>query len=438
MPIDYTDMTAIVDILKNVYGGLTEQFDYEPITYNQFPKSDRKCGGNGYFAAVAYENPQGIGFRDESTLLPPPLVGKWDQIKILPKSAYGVLRLSGQSIDLAKGGVESFVNNMSANVNGIYEAILDQLNVASHGDGFGLIATLSAASDTPSATVATTWTVTCDNDRGLMYAREGQVVDFFESTVPDQQTIASRIYSIDIANKTCEMEGNADDYSAVHPDSTLRGYSFGTAAVATGAYMVRMGTREASHLTTNTPKEITGLDGIFDDSTLITTFQNIDASTYTKWQANVLGNSSVNRELTEDLMLQAVNLSRLRSKEKKIVIRMGQGQQRKLYGLYANDRRFTPGEFRGGFETLNFSVGGACEILIDPMTQPNSMYFEPVKNIKKYEAVPLGWATLDQMWSKRAGYDEYEAFLVTRTNLGTEQRNVLTKISDLVEPNIYS
>jgi hypothetical protein len=36
-----------------------------------------------------------------------------------------------------------------------------------------------------------------------------------------------------------------------------------------------------------------------------------------------------------------------------------------------------------------------------------------------------------------AGYDMYDLFIRIYTNLGCEQRNCLTKISDLVEPALY-
>ena len=67
MAIDYHDLTAINDTLKNAYGeGLANQFQDEHMTYNMFPKSDRKPRGNGYVFGIRYERAQGVGARAES------------------------------------------------------------------------------------------------------------------------------------------------------------------------------------------------------------------------------------------------------------------------------------------------------------------------------------------------------------------------------------
>ena len=63
------------------------------------------------------------------------------------------------------------------------------------------------------------------------------------------------------------------------------------------------------------------------------------------------------------------------------------------------------------------------------------MYFEPDGVVEKYELTPLGWGGFDpnhMHW--REGYDEYTMFLRIYTNIGTEKRNALTLLDDLVEP----
>jgi len=47
---------------------------------------------------------------------------------------------------------------------------------------------------------------------------------------------------------------------------------------------VRLGAREASHATTNLPVEMTGLDGIFDDGTLLATYENVLVASYPQWR----------------------------------------------------------------------------------------------------------------------------------------------------------
>ncbi len=442
MAIDYTTLTAVTDTLKNVYGeGLENQFQDEVTTYNQFPKSDRKPGGKGYVFGIRNARAQGVGGRAESGKLPDPLVGKYDQGTISPKFIYGSLRLTGPMIEAAKGRVAAFVDGLADQMDDIYQSIKVDMNRQCWSDGFGLIATLSAASDAPTLSGSTTWTVTCDNDRGLMYAKEGMLVDFYSGAgiCTASYQAAARISTINYSTKACEMEPNAKTYLTNHPNSTIAAYNPTSTAVVTGAYMVKMGARDSAHATTDTAADITGLDGIFDDSTLITTFEGINASTYPSWRANMLTNSSVNRELSMDLMLQASDLTRLKAGGQKVQMRMGLGQRRKYANLMLPDVRFSPGKLVGGYETLTFAGGdGSVELIIDPVAQPNKIYVQPEGNIKKYELAPLGWGNLDQKMHQRSGYDEYDCFVRLYTQLGTEHRNALTLIGDLVEPNIYS
>ena len=198
MAIDYHDLTAIDNTLKFVYGqGITNQFADEKVTYNQFPTSERKPRGLGYEFSIRYARAQGTGAVGESQLLPPPLVGKFDKGKILPKYIYGSIRLTGPMIEAAKSDVAAFVDGLADSVEDIYQSILVDLNRMAWNDGFGKIGTLSAASDTVDIVENGTWTVTMDNDVGVRYAKPGMLVDFFEAGAIDESSVASRINTID-------------------------------------------------------------------------------------------------------------------------------------------------------------------------------------------------------------------------------------------------
>jgi hypothetical protein len=439
MPIDYHDLQAIQETLKNVYGtGLMAQFADERTTYNQFPKSQRKPRGLGYFFGLRYARAQGVGARRESEPLPDPLAGKYDQGKITPKYIYGVLRLTGPAIEAAKGDIAAFVDGLSDAVDDIYQSLINDLNRQGCGDGFGLLAQLSAASDALT-TSGSTWTITCNNNLGVSRLVPGMVVDFYDGTAIDQSSVASRIATVDYQNKTAEMEPNDGTYKANHPIVAARSYTIAADAVPLGAFAVRLGAREASHATTNTPVEMTGLDGIFDDGTLLAAFENIVVADFPQWKANAIGNSGVDRELTLNLMLQALDLTRTRSGKRVSIMRMGLGQRRKYANLLIPDVRFAPTELKGGYEMLTFAGGdGAVKMIIDPDLPPGKIFCEPDGVIQRYEMTALGWGNLDQQIHQRQGFDEWDQFLRIYTNLGCEQRNCLTVIKDLVEPTLYT
>lgn len=435
----YADLTNLVEILKNVYGdGLTNQFKDEKTTYNQFPKSDRRPAGLGYIFGIRYARTQSTGARAESAKLPDPFTGIKDQGKIVPRYIYGSIRLTGPAIETAKSNVGAFVDGLADEMDDIYQSIIVDLNRQCAWDGWGQVGTVSA-SFAPSTT--TTYAVTFDNDIGINYLQEGMLIDFYAAggATPITTCCGQRIYSITPSTKVVIFETSGSTYLTNHPNATIAAYTNDATAVAASVIAVKMGARDASWTSADTPVEITGLDGIYDDGTNLSSFENITVASYPKWAANVIGNASVKRELSIDLMLNAVDLTRIRSGMNVSTIRMGLGQRRKYANLLMPDVRFMPTVLKGGYETLTFSGGdGSIKMVIDPLTQPNKMYFEPNGIIQKYELTPLGWGDLDGAKMHRvAGYDMYDLFIRIYTNLGCEQRNCLTKLTDLVEPDLY-
>jgi hypothetical protein len=434
----YADLTNLADVLKNVYGtGLTNQFEDEKITYNLFPKSDRKPTGNGYIFGVRYSRAQGTGSRAESAKLPDPFTGTKDQGTIKPKYNYGSIRITGPAIEAAKGNTAAFVDGLADEIDDIYQSIVSDLNRQSHWDGFGQIGRMSSATSAPSAT---TWTATFDNDIGVMYFQEGMLVDIYATAGATivGSLAGARVLSVVPSTKTVNFEAMAAAYISNHPYAS--GYTnTGATTVAVGAIAVKVGARALAWASTDVPTEITGLRGFFDSTSYTAQLEGITVASNPKWAANVISNSDVNRELSIDLMINACDLTRTRSGKKVDQIRFGLGQRRKYANLLLPDVRFAPTILKGGYETLTFSGGdGSIEMIVDPMTLPNVIYFQPAGIIQKYEMTPLGWGNLDgSQLHQRAGYDEWDAYLRIFTQLGVEQRNCLTVIRDLVEPSLY-
>ena len=438
----FMDTTALDYQFKRIYGNkITDLFKRHTMTYNQFDKSPRKAqirpGGAGYYFSTRQKDVQGIRGQSESAILPEPLSGDGVQGYIKPKLIYGVIRMTGLAIEAGKGDAAAFIDAQGDATMNVYNALVEDLNRQCHGDGFGLLATVSTAG-TPDTDTAGTWTITFDNDRGVRYLKPGMVVDFHSSsTAMDTSATSERIVSINRATNVVTFEGGIDTYAANHPVAAARDYNSTETAIAVGSICTRQGARLATHATTDTAYELAGLNALYDDGTAVAALHGITTSSDPEWKANLLTNSSVNRELSIDLMLAAVDMTAaLASGGGVDLIRMGLGQRRKYYALLAPDIRFAPEVLKGGYGTLSFSQNGAIEMLFDPMTQPNRMYFEPKGAIKKYELKALGWGGFDankMHW--RPDYDQATMFLNTYTELGCENRPSLTLLDDLVEPS---
>ena len=368
MPIDYTTSTSIVDTLKYVYGeGIKKQFETEKTLYNILPKSNKKPAGLGYQFSISYADPQGIGARGESAKLPDPLVGKYDKAIVLPKYVYGSSRLTGPAMEAGKGNAAAFIDSQSNQIDGIYRSMVHDLNRQCWGDGYGKVADVSASGV---LSTSTTWSVTCDNDLGIRYLRPGMLVDFYESANVDQSSVASRITSIDYATKVVTFEANDGTYKANHPIAGFSAYTIAEEVIPVDATIVKMGTRDAVFATSDTSYEMTGLLGIFDDGTLLSTFQGIDVSSHPAWKANILDNSGSNRELTLDLLLQACDATRTVSGRHPEIMYMGLGQKRKYANLLTAQVRFAPTELKGGYEVLTFAAGeGNVQKIVEMIEQ---------------------------------------------------------------------
>lgn len=424
---------------KRVYGDkITDLFARHTMTYNEFDKSNRKAsvtpGGAGYYFSIRKADHEGVGGRDVNTgLLPEPLPGAGTQGVIVPKAIYAVIRMSGMSIEAGKGNEAAFVDAQSDATMNAYKSLVNDLNRQCHGDSYGLLGTTSAVA-TPSTSA--TWTATFNNDRGVRYMKPGMICDFYQSTAIDQTCSSVRISSINPSTKVVTFEAAANAYRAYHPITAAQSYSNTAGTVTSGSFLVRYGARAVSHATTNTAYELCGLEACYDDSSLLSVFEGVTVATHPQFKANVMSNSSVNREASIDLMLAAMDMSYARSGERAEIARIGIGQRRKYFALLSPDVRFVPQQLKGGYEKLAFSQDASVEIVVDPVTQPNTMYFEPKGVIKKYELTPIGWGGFDankMHW--RSGYDQADMFLRVYTELGVENRPALTKLTDLVEPS---
>jgi hypothetical protein len=432
--------TAVTNILKQVYGKrITDLFARQKQTYNEFAKSSREYqyvpGGAGYYFALRQSDIESVGARLEDAYIPEPLAAGFIQGLIKPRFVYASLRLSGPAVESGRSNVMAFANVQGDAIMSTYQALITDLNRMAWGDGFGKLGEISEEAE-PSLTE--TWTAKFDNATGVRYIRKGMVCDFYSSGGEiDESASSVRVSSVNAATKvvTFEAHSTAPSYRSYHPDTDAQKYTGADDAIPAGSHLVRYGARDDNLTTSDTNREMMGLLGCYDDGTRIEKFENVEVDAYPEWKANILSNSSVDRELSIDLMLAACDMTATRSTETVGKIRMGLGQRRKYFGLLSPDIRFAPAELKGGYEVLQFSQDAAIDMVIDPYCPPGKMFFEPLNAIRKYELTPIGWGGMDeQKWHWREMYDQATAFLRLYTELGVENRPALTLLEDLNEP----
>ena len=159
--------------------------------------------------------------------------------------------------------------------------------------------------------------------------KKGMICDFYQSTTQDVDSSAVRISSINPVTQVVTFEKAVDAYKAYHPTTACQSAPYTNAAtsMAAGSFMVRYGARAVTHSTSNAFYEIMGLEGLFDDGDLLAIFEGVTVASDPEFKANLMENSNVNRELSIDLMLAAMDMSAARSHSAVDLIRMGLGQR---------------------------------------------------------------------------------------------------------------
>lgn len=144
------------------------------------------------------------------------------------------------------------------------------------------------------------------------------------------------------------------------------------------------------------------LPDIVDDGTNADTMFNVTTmrTTYPKTKANILGNGGTLRNLSEQLMLDAISLPRRRAGKKISRILSNDGQARKYTEFVAQERHFA-GQTNGADPKYNLGYaegslqmvapGVNAKIEVDYDIPPRSMFFLSWDTFGLYEGEGLDW-----------------------------------------------
>ena len=180
-------------------------------------------------------------------------------------------------------------------------------------------------------------------------------------------------------------------------------------------------------------------DTIFGVSTMRTT--------YPKTKATVMGNGGALRNLSEQLILDAIDRPRQKAGKKITRILSNTGQGRKYAEFVAQDRRwagaqggkdpnYTLGYTEGSFSIV--SPGVNCKLEFDVDIPPRQMYFLAWDTFFLYEAQQLDWADEDTMLKLTptdGGHkSSYLAYICSIENQGCYMPLACTRLEDLKDP----
>jgi hypothetical protein len=401
MPATLQTVSAIT---KEMYEGtINKQLEDETLALKRIERTSdgvtSEVGGKYVVFPIHTRRNAGIGARNEMEALPTPGQQGVAAGRIGLKYLYGLVRLSGQVMELAKTNAQAFVSALDLEMNGLKSDVRKDQNRQFYSDGSGMVARISAA-----GTTVTTFTVSFTN--WLQLGEQVDVIDGTTLTNPTPTVKASnrQVTGVDNAAKTVTISGAG-------------------VTVAIGDILVRTG---------SVNREWTGLGNIIKNSG---TLYNIDPTVEPVWKAEVNSNAGTLRALSEGLMTEMADRIRTNGGQTTVIFQ-SLGVRRAYANLLTQQRRFSnTQEFTGGFKGLAFTTdAGDIPVIADTDCPPNSQYFLNEKEIKLYREGD--WSFMDRdgsMWQRVVGFDAYEANLFQYSELGTHRRNTHGIITDVTE-----
>lgn len=396
-----TDLSTVAGALKRVYGEYQKQQNLKHKAIDAIAKSLTKYspGGEGYFGAInAYGN-ESVGAITENESFRTIDNESYLQFKVSPKVLTAPIEFSGLSAKAADADDEAFVSIVVDALDMAKERLLKDENRQFFGLGNGLLAV-------PAGNVASN--VTSFSVDSAQYLRANMVIDIFNGAT---KTVDSkRILDVD-------KSSNVVFFST----------SIGAALITTDT-LVKENIRDSAP---TDGKEMMGLRGIIDDSTDLTTFENIDALNNRIWRGTRIAASSGN--LTSDLLQRLIDTVEIVGGESADMLVMHQKQRRKYLDLVVPQKRYADGKLDTGFDVITFN---GKEIFLDEDCQQDTVYAIAKKHLQKYELEAMGMGKQDgsDTFLRKVNSDVFQAYWRHYCNFGTGKRNAHGKITGLAVP----
>lgn len=397
-----TDLSSIAGGLKRVYDDYIEsQQNLKARTLEEFGKSRKNYSpsGEGYFGAINdYGNESGGAISETETFRTIDNEN-YSQWKVSPKVVVWPIQFSGLSAAAAQGDEASFANLIVDALDKSRDRLMSDENRQFFGLGTGLLCAPGAA------VTAAGVSFTVDS---VQYLRKNMVVDIFSGAT---KTVDS--YRISYVDRVNSIVGFLTSIGV---------------GIDTTSQFVKENIRDSA---ASDGKEMMGLRGIVDDSTDLTTFQNLNALTTYEWRARRIAASGAN--LTSDLLQRLIDDVGLLSGEEPDMVIMHRKQRRKYLDTVVPQKRYQEQKMDAGHSKLSFN---GIDLFLDKDCQDDTVYALQKDKIKKFELEALGMGKHEgsDSFLRLASQDVFQAYWRHYCNFGTSHRSAHGKITGLAKP----
>ena len=418
-------LSTVDAILKDDYKEYLDNLNNANFILSQVETRKDTVQGRIARHAVHLGRSSGVGARAENGTLPTAGNQAFATVPVPVRYVYGRIQLSGPTIKQAVTDRGAFIDALDAEMEGIKNDAMKDVNRQLWGTSNGVIAQCGT---TTAATTVVLASTTGSTALRQLFFDGGMVVDI--GTVASPTTVASArtITSVDETNKTIAISGAAVTTSASH-------------------FVFRSGAGGASSNTGQPGDgqiELTGLQTIVDDSAVLHT---INPSSQPKWKAYVNSNSGTNRSITETLITGSIMKTLTNSGKKPSLLVSAEGVNLAISNLLLSlKRNMEQTSLKGGYAGIQFyspSVSGkgdeAPTALYADFDCPNNRLYGINPDVLVYHQVGDGFQFMDldgAVMNRKPDTDAYEATLYAYGELACKQRNAHFVIKDITEVSI--
>lgn len=413
MPNYGQEFRFVSDALKDVYApAMKKQIPKISPLYNLFQKKPKQAfAGKQFIIPLQLTFSEAVGGKAANVYtLPAPRRISYDQASITVKKIYGRVGIDGLALKSSqgKGGwVDLLTNEIEGNT-AAFAIDLDRQLLCGGKGVLGLVHTTTAAADTV-IKVKDPGGITGDTPITKFF-RKGMVVSFGDSAV---EHVIEAI-----------TPGNPGDASITINPAIGAIVAAGTAIYRSGVY----GANDAIG-------EVMGIEGIVGTgNTPGSTFEGIDASAVSEWQAYVDSAAHVISTAGDIVFQDALDaIEQVSAGEPVDIAITGYKVRNELIKKMQALRQIDTLDLKAGWKAIKY-IGGALELpfLVHPKCPAKYVYLLSTPHLKIYELLPLTWDNSGGGIIKPvAGSDVYEAWFKTYINFGTDCRNAHGKMTNV-------
>jgi hypothetical protein len=418
-------LSTVDAILKDDYKEYLDNLNNANFILSQVETRKDTVQGRIARHAVHLGRSSGVGARAENGTLPTAGNQAFATVPVPVRYVYGRIQLSGPTIKQAVTDRGAFIDALDAEMEGIKNDAMKDVNRQLWGTSNGVIAQCGTTTAATTVVLASTTGTTALRQ---LFFDGGMVVDI--GTVASPTTVASArtISSVDETNKTIAISGAAVTTSSSH-------FVFRSGAGGASSNTGQPGDGQV---------ELTGLQTIVDDSAVLHT---INPSSQPKWKSYVNSNSGTNRSITETLITGSIMKTLTNSGKKPSLLVSAEGVNLAISNLLLSlKRNMEQTSLKGGYAGIQFyspSVSGkgdeAPTALYADFDCPNNRLYGINPDVLVYHQVGDGFQFMDldgAVMNRKPDTDAYEATLYAYGELACKQRNAHFVIKDITEVSI--